>query len=126
MMKMNRKMALVAMLGLSTLSMGVLAHGPSKAQHGGIVQTAGDLSFELVPQGESAALYVVDHDKPADVSKMGGKLTVLNGTAKSEAELKAASGNKLEAATKLGPGARVVATVNTAAGKAITVRFNLK
>ncbi|WP_295371270.1 hypothetical protein [uncultured Pseudacidovorax sp.] len=123
---MSRKSALVAMLGLSMLSMGALAHGPSKAQHGGIVQSAGDLSFELVPQGETAALYVVDHDKPADVSKMTGKLTVLNGTSKSEAALKVATGDKLEAATKLGAGSRVVATVNTAAGQAITVRFNLK
>lgn len=126
MMKMSRTITLVAILGLSTLSTGALAHGPGKAQHGGMVQTAGDLSFELVPDANGAVLYVMDHDKPADVSKMTGKLTILNGTVRSEAELKAGSGNKLEAAAKMGPGSRVVATVNTVADKAITVRFSIR
>lgn len=120
-----KKLIIAGIVGL-TLSASALAHGPSKAQRGGIVQTAGDLSFELVAQGDSAALYVVDHDKPADVSKMSGKLTVLNGTSKSEAELKPAGGNKLEATTKLAPGAKAVASVNPGTGKSITVRFAVK
>lgn len=121
-----KKLIGVGVLGLALLGSGALAHGPSKAQHGGVVQTAADLSFELVPQGDSAALYVVDHDEPADVSQMSGKLTVLDGSSKSEAELKQAGDNKLEAAAKLAPGAKVVATLSTAGGKAITVRFTVK
>ena len=31
-----------------------------------------DLAFEMVPEEGGATLYVVDHDKPADASKMGG------------------------------------------------------
>ena len=123
---MNRKTALAVMLGLSALAFNASAHGPSKAQHGGVVQTASDLSFELASEGDKAALYIVDHDAPADASKMSGKLAILNGTEKSEVELKPVGGNKLEATTKLVSGARVVATVTTAEGKAITVRFKAK
>ena len=123
---MNRKIALAAVLSLSALAFNASAHGPSKAQHGGVVQTASDLSFELVSEGDKTALYIVDHDAPADVSKMSGKLTILNGTEKREAELKPAGGNKLEAVAKVASGARVVATVNMGADKAATVRFKAK
>src|SRR5258708_15783731 len=71
---MNRKTALAVMLGLSALAFNASAHGPSKAQYGGVVQTASDLSFELANEGDKAALYIVDHDAPADASKMSGKL----------------------------------------------------
>src|SRR5256885_12844062 len=67
---MNRKTALAVMLGLSALAFNASAHGPSKAQYGGVVQTASDLSFELANEGDKAALYIVDHDAPADASKM--------------------------------------------------------
>ncbi len=55
-----------------------------------------------------------------------GKLTVLNGDQKSEAELVAAS-DKLEAkGIKLTPGAKVVAALTTTSAKVITVRFTVK
>lgn len=121
-----KKLVISALLGLAAVSFNAAAHGPNKAQHGGVVQAAGDLSFELVSKGDTATLYVVDHDAPADVSKMSGKLTVLNGAEKSETALTPAGGNKLEAATKLGKGSKAVATVNVPGGKAITVRFAVK
>jgi hypothetical protein len=102
------------------------AHG-SPAKHGGVVQASSDLAFELVPQAEGATLYVEDHGKPLATQGMSGKLTVLNGLKKSEAELKPAGDNKLEASgVKLGAGATVVAVLTTAAKKAVTVRFKVK
>jgi hypothetical protein len=57
---------------------------------------------------------------------MSGKLTVLNGTEKSEADL-AAAGDRLEAkGVKLAAGAKVVAALTTAEKKVITVRFTVK
>jgi hypothetical protein len=121
-----KKLFAAAALGLAVVSYAV-AHGPEKAQHGGIVQAAGDLSFELVREGDGAALYVVDHGAVADASKFGGMLTVLNGADKSEAPLKPAGANKLLAQpVKLVPGSKAVAAVSTAVGKTVTVRFSVK
>jgi hypothetical protein len=106
---------------------GAMAHGGDKPKHGGIVQTASELSFELVPQAEGAVVYVEDHGKPLATQGMSGKLTVLNGSQKSEAELKPAGDNKLEAkGVKLGAGAKAVAALTTPSKKAITVRFTVK
>jgi hypothetical protein len=102
------------------------AHG-NAAKHGGVVQSASDLGFELVPQADGAVLYIEDHDKPVATDGMKGKLTVLAGSAKSEAELKPAGANKMEAkGVKLAAGAKAVAVLTTAAGKAVTVRFTVK
>lgn len=116
-----------ALLGLSLLGSGtVLAHGGAEPRRGGIVQTASDLSFELVARPDGAALYVEDHGKPMSVAGMSGKLTVLRGSERSEATLSAA-GDRLEAkGVTLAPGAKVVAALQTAGKKAITVRFTVK
>jgi hypothetical protein len=121
------KLLIALTAALAAASFNAHAHGDAKPMHGGVVQEASDLQFELVADGTGAALYVVDHGKPADTAKMSGKLTVLNGKEKSEAELKPAGSNKLQAAdVKLAPGAKAVARVSGAAGKVITVRFTLK
>ena len=38
------------------------AHGAAPARHGGIVQTANDMSFEMVAAPDGAIVYVVDHE----------------------------------------------------------------
>jgi len=117
----------VVVLGLSVLSFNAaFAHGGAKAKHGGVVAVASDLGFELVSTASGAAIYVEDHGKPMAPTGMTGKLTVLNGAEKSEAEL-AVAGDKLEAKrVKLAAGAKVVAALTTPAKKAITVRFTVK
>lgn len=124
---MKNKLFAAIVLGLSALSFNAaLAHGGAKPKHGGIVATASDLGFELVGTPTGAAIYIDDHGKPLAPAGMSGKLTVLNGTEKSEAEL-AVAGDKLEArGVKLAPGAKVVAALTTPAKKAITVRFTVK
>lgn len=122
-----KKVFLAALVGFAALSGNAMAHGAAKAQHGGIVQIANDLSFELVPQASGAALYLVDHDKPVDASKLSGKLTVLTGGQKTEADLKPAGADKLEAAgIKVGPGSKVVAAIDGLAKQTMTVRFSVK
>ena len=131
---MNIKPACLRLLVTSTLcaasllaAPAVFAHGDGKPQHGGIVRTASDLSFELVAAADGATLYVIDHGKDYDTAGASGKLTVLNGADKSEADLKPAGGNKLEAkGVKLGSGAKVVAALQTAGKKTVTVRFTVK
>lgn len=122
-----KKLVGLLLLSAAALSMEATAHGTAKPQHGGIVAAASDVSFELTTAGDSATLYLIDHDDPMDTSKMSGRLTVLLGSEKSEADLKPAGGNKLTAAPlKLGPGAKLVAVVNGVTGKPVTVRFALK
>ena len=124
---MKIKLLAAVVLGLSTLVFNAAqAHGEYKPKHGGVVSAASDLHFELVATSTGAALYIDDHGKPVSPTGMTGKLTVLKGTEKSEAELVVA-GDKLEArGLKLVKGAKVVAALTTPAKKAITVRFTVK
>jgi hypothetical protein len=114
-------------LGLSAMGApAALAHGGAMPKHGGIAQAAGDLGFELVSTADGAALYVDDHGTPLSPAGMTGRMTVLNGTQKSEADL-VAVGDRLEAkGIKLAKGAKVVAALTTAQKKAVTVRFTVK
>jgi len=123
---MKSKLFAAVVLGLSVLSFNAMAHGGAKPKHGGIVATASDLGFEFVGTPSGAAIYIEDHGKPMAPAGMSGKLTVLNGAEKSEADLVVA-GDKLEAkGVKLAAGAKVVAALTTPAKKAITVRFTVK
>ena len=124
---MIKQLLTVVLMGLGALSFNVaMAHGGAQARHGGVVAMASDLGFELVGTPEGAAIYIEDHGKPMKPTGMKGKLTVLNGAEKTEADLVAA-GDKLEAkGLKLAKGAKVVAALVTPAAKAITVRFTVK
>lgn len=124
---MKHKLSAAVMLGVAALSFNAaMAHGGAKPRHGGVVATASDLGFELVGTPTGAAIYIEDHGKPMAPTGMSGKLTVLNGAEKSEAELVVA-GDKLEAkGVKLAPGAKVVAALTTANARAITVRFTVR
>ena len=124
---MMKKYLLAAALCASTIiANGVLAHG-EKPKHGGVVQVANDLAFELVTKGDVATIHVEDHGKPFATAGMSGKLTVLNGTEKSEAQLKPAGDNRLEAqGVKLGKGSKAVVSVTTPKNKTLTVRFAVK
>jgi hypothetical protein len=125
--KVMKKLLTVVVLGMSVLWIDVaMAHGSAKARHGGAVATASDLNFELVGTPTGAVIYVDDHGKPMSPAGMAGKLTVLLGSEKADAELVVA-GDKLEAkGIKLAAGAKVVAALTTPAKKAITVRFTVK
>jgi hypothetical protein len=104
-----------------------IAHGAAAPKHGGVVQTAADLAFELVATAEGAEIYIQDHGKDADASQFSGKLTVLNGAQKSEAPLTPVGANKLEAkGIALSKGAKAVAVLTTGGKKSITVRFTAK
>jgi len=124
---MMKQLLAVVVLGVSALSLNAaFAHGGGPAKHGGVVATSSDLSFELVGSPDGAVIYVEDHGKPMAPTGLKGKLTVLNGAEKSEADL-VASGDKLEAkGIKLAKGAKAVATLVTPAAKAITVRFTVR
>ena len=126
---MNAKQ-LIQILALSLGALTVnqaMAHGAGKPLHGGIVQVANDVKFELVAEADGATIYLVDHDEPMPSDGIAGKLTVLQGSKKTEAEVKGAGSNTLRATGfKLGKGDKVVAVLNNVEGKTVTVRFTVK
>jgi hypothetical protein len=124
----TKQLLIATLLGMGALTMNAaIAHGTAGPRHGGIVQVANDVNFELVVEADGATLYLVDHDKDMPSKGISGKLTVLNGAQKTEAEVKATEGNKLRATgVKIASGAKVVAVLNNVAGKTVTVRFTVK
>ena len=124
---MKQYFAVTAFAAGVILSGSLLAHG-AKAKHGGIVQSAGDLAFELVAKDGGATIYVDDHGKDLPTLGASGTLTVLKGTEKTELPLQSGGGNKLvtDGSAKLEPGSKVVAAVTLAQKKTVTVRFLVK
>lgn len=124
---MKKWIALVATMMVVSLSGGVLAHG-AKAKHGGIMQTASDLQFELVTKNGIATIYVEDHDQGFSTAGATGKLTVLNGSEKTEVPLEPAGENTLitKSDAKLIAGAKAVALITFANKKTVSVRFSVK
>lgn len=123
-----KKLIQAAALTLCALTLNTaMAHGAGKPRHGGIVQVANDVSFELVAEADGATIYLVDHDEPMSSKGIAGKLTVLQGSSKTEADVKEAGDNKLKATgIKIAAGAKVVAVLNNVEGKTATVRFTVK
>jgi predicted lipoprotein with Yx(FWY)xxD motif len=117
-----------AALAMSVLALNpAMAHGVAQPSHGGTVQEANDVSFELVVDADGVTLYLTDHDEPLSSKGISGKLTVLQGTQKTEADVKPAGDNKLRATgLKVGAGAKVVAVLNKVEGQTVTLRFTVK
>jgi len=124
----TRQLIHCAVLAFSTLALSpAMAHGEGKARHGGVVQTAHDLTFELVTDADGATVYLVDHGVPLSSAGVRGKLTVLQSGKKVDAELTPAGDNKLRATgVKIGKGDKIVAVLDKVAGKTVTVRFVIK
>ncbi len=98
-------------------------HSP---KFGGIVVEAKDMDYEIVAKPDLLQIYLSDHGKPAKVDSGKAKVTLLNGSEKSEAELLPV-GSKLEAkgSFKVAKGTKGIALV-TVGGKTSTVRFEIK
>ena len=122
-----KKLLSLAMLAVALNVGAAWAHGDEKARHGGLVQRAGEVKFELVANGDTAELYLDEHGTTMPTAKLGGKLTVLSGSAKSEAKLEPAAGDKLVAkGVKLAKGDKVIALVTMEDKSTSSARFVIK
>jgi hypothetical protein len=124
---MKKIFAVAALAASVAFSSNVFAHG-AKPKHGGIVQSAGDLAFELVAKDGSTTIYVGDHGKELPTAGATGTLTVLKGAQKTEFPLEAGANNTLvvKGDAKLAPGNKAVAAITFADNKAVSVRFSIK
>ena len=108
----------------SAMAAGEHSHKP---KFGGVVveTKAGDI--EIVTKPDSLQIYITDHGKATKLDGAKAKITLLNGSEKSEADLIAA-GDRLEAkgTFKIAKGTKGIAVV-TLAGKApVSARFDVK
>ena len=103
------------------------ASGDHAAKHGGIFVETKALDFEIVAKPDSIQVYVADHGKPVKLEGAKGKVTLLNGTEKTEVDLVVA-GDRLEAkgAFKVQKGTKGLAAVTLAGKPGVVARFQVK
>lgn len=125
-MKLNKHLlaSFLAFCAVAALAAGDHGHDP---KFGGVVveTKAGDL--EIVAKPETLQIYISDHGKPMKLDGAKAKVTLLNGTEKSEAELLPA-GDRLEAkgTFKVAKGTKGIAVVTLAGKPPATARFQVK
>lgn len=122
-----KKRLLVVALAAAMAWGAALAH-ESPASHGGIVKSAGDLSFELVNKDGKTTLYVDDHGKDLSMVGASATLTVLKGGNKTELTMRSGGANTMVAGgeLKLEAGNKVVAAIVFPDKSEMSVRFSIK
>lgn len=83
--------------------------------------------MEIVAKPDSIQIYISDHGKPMKIEGAKAKVTLLNGTEKTEADLTVA-GDKLEAKGnfKVTKGTKGIALVTLNGKSPVTGRFEIK
>lgn len=126
---MKQVLSILALTSVLTLPAMVQAHGDkAEAKHGGVMSVVKDVAYELVAKPDTVTIYIEDHGKSVDTKAATAKLTMLNGSQKSEASLTPAGDNKLEAKGKFDvkESTKVISIVTLPGKPAATVRFDLK
>lgn len=131
---MKQKSPLIALavafsLVASSTAFAVGGHGDDhKPKFGGIVSESKAFDVELVAKPDLITVYLSDHGKPMSAKGAKGKVTLLSGTDKAEADLAPAGDNKMQAKGNFNVAAGTKALVTiTAEGKPLSsLRFTLK
>ena len=114
----------IVFYGASAMAAGEHSHKP---RFGGVVveTKAGDI--EIVAKPDSIQIYITDHGKAMKLDGAKAKVTLLNGTEKSEATL-VSTGDKLEAkgAFKVAKSTKGIAVVTLKEKPPVTARFDIK
>lgn len=107
-----------------TLAAGNHDHAP---KHGGVVVETKGADFEIVAKPDAIHIYASDHGKPLKLDGGKAKVTLLNGSDRTEVDL-LPSGDRLEAKGnfKVGKGTKGVAVVTLVDKPASTARFEIK
>jgi hypothetical protein len=123
-MKLHAAVLFALLLPAAAFAGGNHDHSP---KHGGIVVEAKDMDYEIVAKPDLIQIYMRDHGKPAKIDGAKAKVTLLNGSEKSEAVL-ALAGDKLEAkgSFKVAAGTKGIALVTLHGKNPVTVRFAIK
>jgi hypothetical protein len=124
---MKYSLILATVLALSSTAFAAGDKHDHSPKHGGIVVEVKDMDYEIVAKADMMQIYISDHGKSAKLDGAKAKVTLLNGSEKTEVELQPA-GDKLEAkgAFKVAKGTKGIALVTLAGKSATTVRFEVK
>jgi hypothetical protein len=116
--------AFMAMSNVAALAAGSHDH---TAKFGGVVVETKVGDLEIVAKPDSIQIYITDHGKAMKLDGAKAKVTLLNGSTKSEVEL-ALAGDKLEAkgAFTVAKGTKGVAVVTLTGKPPVTARFDVK
>lgn len=125
-MKLNKLLLATSIAFSGAIAVAAGGHGHDPKFGGVVVETkAGD--FEIVAKSDTLQIHISDHGKAVKLDGAKAKVTLLNGSEKSEVELTPA-GDKLEAkgAFKVAKGTKGVAVVTLAGKPPATARFEVK
>lgn len=120
--------ALAALLAIAPAAFAADDKHDHAAKHGGVVVETKRADLEIVAKPELLRIYVNGHDgKPLPLDGAKARLTLLNGSEKSDAELTPVDG-KLEAkgAFKVAKGTKGVAVVTLTGKPPVTARFEVR
>lgn len=125
-MKTSFPLILAASLVISGAAMAAGEYDTSP-KYGGVVVEAKHVDYEIVAKPEMIQIYLSDHGKQMKVAGAKARVTLLNGSEKSEVDL-VPVGDKLEAkgAFKVAKGTKGIALVTLAGKSAVSVRFDVK
>lgn len=114
----------IALCGTAAIAAGAHGHDP---KFGGVVVETKAGALEIVAKPDTLQIYISDHGKTVNLDGATAKVTLLNGTEKSEAMLTPA-GDKLEAkgAFKVGKGTKGIAVVTLSGKPPATARFDVR
>jgi hypothetical protein len=120
-------LGLTAMLAVTPIAFAVGDKHEHAAKHGGIAVETKNAGLEIVARPDLIQIYVDDHGKPVTLEGAKAKVTLLNGSEKSDVELTVA-GDRLEAkgSYKVAKGTKGVVVVTLAGKPALTARFQVK
>lgn len=123
---MNRRRLLAVLLTVATPALA----GPDdvKPLYGGVVQEIRDISYELVAKPDTLSLYVHDHGKKLPSAGGAARVTLLNGSEKTDVALAPAGDNLFQAkgTFKVQKGTRAIAVVTLAGKGPVTARYDIR
>jgi hypothetical protein len=126
----SRLIAVALSLGLvsGSIAFAAGAHDDHKPRFGGIVAEGKAFDVELVAKADLITVYISEHGKPMSAKGAKGKITLLSGTEKMDAELQAIGDGKLEAKGKFlsAAGTKAVLTITPENKAASMFRLTLK
>lgn len=125
---MRSKLKTLAIASLLAIGGAAFAAGDDHTpKHGGIFIGGKVYDLEVIARSDVIQVYVHNHGKQANVDGAKGKVTLLNGSEKTEVDL-AVAGDKLEAkgAFKVAKGTKGIASVTLPGKPAAVGRFEVR